>query len=431
MKLDKDYEHGKYIDLLENIIIDDLKDYDLANILYNDIGFSFDMNYSFIIKNIFKMLFTNYLKIIKKGTDKEVLLFTYVYNRKDHDTYWEHFKGIVEDYQEIIITYSRSSISFNKNFLKNLIKYIYIFNELKDINYVKSRIWLSLQIFNAIKIKKSLDKINCKCGILYTFFDGGFEGNIMSQYFKKKGATTVTLQHGQCLFRDKNRDRVNQSIILNFISDYCLCKGKFAKKQFLEAGVSPNRVLPLGNLDSVKKINSSFLKEKEIKNVMCIFLDTPSYPFYDFSTEELISVANKYSEKFSFRYYVKPHPADIKKTYNKFINNNFCLGILNNNFSLEEIDKMVDFSIFHASAIYTDMLLIYMKSYKLKTKIKFDIVLNEFDIFEDENQLNKRVEEWSNMDLTCKKEYYERQNYLYSNPDNVENRYKQFIKSII
>jgi len=432
MRIDKDYEHGKYIESLSNTSIDKLEKFNLSNILYNDIWFSFNMTYLFIIKHILKRIFTEYLNVFKaKGNQEETLLFTYVYNRKDHDTYWELFKDIVGSYQEIEVSYSHGIAKINKKFIRDAYEFIKIFFALDDIKLIKSRIWLSLQVLNALKIKETLDKMEIQCKVLYTFFDGGFEGSIISQYFKLNGATTITLQHGQCLFRDSRKDRMNQSVILNFISDYCLCKGEFAKKQFVRAGIDKNRVIPLGNLECISRLEKEEIAVNPENKVVCVFLDTPSYSFYKQSTKELISIANSFSEKFGYKYFVKPHPADNNKIYPKYIDDKYCLDVLDKDYSLDEIGKMVEFSIFHASSIYADMLLRFMKSYKLQTDVKFDIILNKFDIFKNVVQLEEKVNAWKDLDVVEKENYFKEQNFLYSNPHNLRQRYKKFIDTIV
>ncbi|WP_349408712.1 hypothetical protein [Pseudalkalibacillus sp. SCS-8] len=432
MKKNMDLKHEEYLKILDNISLKELENINIRSILYNDIWFSFNMTYSFIIKQILSRLFTIYFSISRKnGNSEKNLLFTIIYNRQDHDAYWNIFKEVVGNYQEVKMIYNRGKRKINKNFIIDIAKFVKIFMVLKHIRLFKSRLWFTLQILNAIKIKRFIENMNIKCNVLYTFYDGGFEGNILSQYFKIQGATTVTLQHGQCLYRDRTKDRINQSVILNFISDYCICKGDFAKRQFIKAGVSADRILPLGNLECLKESFKKDMNNQENNNkLFCVFLDTPSYPFYEDSTEKLVNIANDFSKKYGYKYYLKPHPADNKMIFKKYINNSYCQKILEKNYTIDYIKHYVDFSIFHASAIYADMLLKKMKSYKLKTDVDFNIVLNERDLFENTNQLIDRVSNWGKLNLDEKEKYFEIQNHLYSNPNKVKERYLDFINSL-
>lgn len=427
----KDMKHLKYVELLNDLSIKELDGFKLGNILYTDIWFGFEMNYIYIIKQtIYRILF-EYLHIeLFNSNNSDNLLFTYRFNRRDYDEYWANFKNLFSEYQEIEISYNyHEKPKASKSICKNIIDMIHIFKKLKFMEITKSRLWVTLQLFNAIKIKQNIDRLDVNSNSVFTFFDGGFEGNLVSQYFKHKGITTITLQHGQCLYRDKNHDRINQSVILNFISDYCICKGEFAKKQFVKAGFEESRLLPLGNLDFSDGLNEGVITEDE-KKVFCVFLDTPSYPFYKYSTQQLIDIANLYCQEYDFTYFIKPHPADKEKAYLKFIDKKYCKEILNSNQSLDEIGTRIDFSIFHASAIYADLLLKYMKAYKLETEIDFDIVLDKFDTFRNIDELHEKNEIWINTDVSKKYAFFKEQNELYSNPYDVKRRYQDFIKSL-
>lgn len=430
MKFDKDILHGQIISILDELTFKDTKFYKWSSILFNDIGYSFDIKYRYILKQLIIKLFFGYFKIQKNDYNLEkIMLFTIKYNRNDHDGYWEKFKKISGVQYEIELKYNENGIRLNDKILPDTINFMKIFCSLNRINLLKSRIWISIQILNAQNIIKELERIDAKCKSVIMFYDGGFEGNIVSQFYKQQGATTITLQHGQCLYRDKNHDRINQSVILNFISDYCICKGEFAKKQFIKAGFDESRLLALGNLDFVDGLNEGIITDDE-KKVFCIFLDTPSYPFYKESTKQLIDVANSFCEKFNFIYFIKPHPADKEKSYLESIDRKYCKEILDSNHSLEEIGEKNDFSIFHASAIYADLLLRNIKAYKLETEIDFDIVLDEFDTFTSIDELHEKNEIWINTDVSKKYAFFKEQNELYSNPYDVKRRYQDFIKSL-
>ena len=429
MRKDKDKMHKAHLEILRDITIDDLPGIKIDSLLFTDIIFSYEMKWSYVIKHLLVRLFSRYLRLnYISQPNSDILLFTYIYNRKDHDGYWAKFKKVVNNYNEVSFHYSYSfkNLKFS---IKDIESYIYIIRKFKNIKELKTKVWISLQILNAIKIVNKLNENNIKSKVLFTFFDGGYEGNIITQYFKNAKYKTITLQHGQCLYRGDNIDRLNQSVILNFISDYCICKGEFAKQQFIKANFPKEMLLPLGNLDC-DNYTSKIEEESPTKNTFCVFLDTPSYPFYSFSTKTLINTANRFAEKYSFKYYVKPHPADTKKEYLKYIEGDFCIGELDKNYSIMSIKHKVDFSIFHASAIYSDLLLNHMKSFKLETKISFEIVLNPDDTFSSVDELMRKLESWRLFSLIDKEKHFITENIHYSNPSGVINRYKDFISQI-
>lgn len=429
MKYDKDYLHGKYLDILKNTSLEDFKNININTILFNDIWFSFELERIDILKVLIKRLFFDYLVVDYKSIESEKnLVLTYKYNRLDHDNYWKSFKDILGSYNELEIHYKKSNFKLSCSIYKDIKLILKYFLVLKYINNHKTRIWLSIQLLNAIKIVKKLDDLDVKCSSFFTFFDGGFEGNLISQYLKNKGSTTVTLQHGQSMFRSKEQDRMNQSVILNFVSDYCFCKGEFSKSQFIKAGYDEKRVMPLGNLDSLN-IKECELKLNDNKKI-CVFLDSPGYSFYERATNLLLEIVNNFSENFNYYYYVKPHPADKKKIYENFISEKRCLGLLQNNYSLDDIKEFVDFSVFHASAIYADLLLRYMKAYKFDTEYSFPIVSNKDDVFSSIEELELRVKEWDEKSYNSKVKYFENENTYYSNPKNITDRYREFIKSL-
>lgn len=432
MNYNIDKKYDEYLKALKKTKFEGLMNYDVSRILYNDIGFSFNMKFTYIAKHVLFRLFFVYMNInVNKSDDQDILLFTHRFGRRDHDQYWESFKKLINNFNEIEIFYTKDKLKFNYHIFEDIKNFAINLYKLKEIDIWQSRIWLALQLINAKKITEELDRINVQCKVVFMFYDGGFEGSIISQYFKRIKSKTVTLQHGQCLFRENGIDHLNQSVIMNFISDYCICKGEFSKQQFVRAGIDEKRVIPLGDLNFKSDTKVKDLHSTDSKKAFCVFLDTPSYDFYERSTKNLIEFSNEFSELYNYNYYIKPHPADNKKSYLKYTNIKYNIKVFDNNSDIADIIDEIDFSIFHASAIYSDLLRLHIKPFKYISEIPFNIVTDEFDAFYDVFELKAKIETWYMNGPEEKKSYFDTQNKIYSNPIEVKERYLDFIKEII
>ena len=146
MITEKDILHKEYLDICENICIKGLEDYDIKQLLYNEVYYAQNSNK----KSIFKLSVLNLLFDLKflvnieldRKNDELVMLST-KWNRKDHDGYWEQICGVFPEY---------TRISFSSVPSKNKIKYLRLFkyfSNSKDLRIIKNAL---LQIKNKQKL---------------------------------------------------------------------------------------------------------------------------------------------------------------------------------------------------------------------------------------------------------------------------------------
>lgn len=426
MPLKNSLNHIHYSEQIKKIKIKRLEMFDLDSLFYTSIYYYLNTNTITVLKeiivNVFRKVFSLNLNNDHNNTN---LLFTFQYKRVDHDDYWLTFKSIFDSYSELKLDYHNKK--FDRYFLKNIFFFIGVLYKLKGFSY-HIRLSLASKALLARKITRSLESLDMNYRYVFTFFDGGFEGNLIAQFFKNKSSKTVTLQHGQSLYR-KDGDRLNQSVIMNFISDYCICKGEFARQQYIKAGHPSSKVYALGDLNAIK-LNSLKYKEKKRLNCFCVFLDAPGYPFFIDSTKLLLDFSEKFAIKNGYKFFIKPHPAMKNISLIESVDKKVCIDILDQNINLSLINEISDFSIFHASAIYADLLIRRIKSFKLNSNIDFDIVRNQKDLFNNIEDLVLKILEWENLSLIKKKQYFDIEVEYYSNPSLILKRYKNFIESL-
>lgn len=435
MITEKDILHKSYLDICENLTIKGLEEYNIKKLLFNETFYVQDLSWKSVIKNyivtiMFDLNFRTQIDIEHKND--ELVLLSSKWNRKDHDDYWDKICSCFSENTRISFADRRNSwrdvfkyFSF-PNMFRNIKSARTIKRSLKDIKNKKHRNFLVNKLLQMEKLDRILKETKLKPKVAMCFFDSGFYENLAMQFFKNRGAITVTNQHGQPVFKSWDYDRMNQSQILNFKCDYFLAKGEFSRKQFVKAGFDENRVIVIGSFNNVKGYQRSY----DIRNAFCTFLNCVALPNAKELNDKLLKITVELSERLNSKFYIKLHPSDSIENYQTFKHDNL-LKIIERDMSIPEISEVIDFGLYNESAIFLDLLNNKTRAYRWDNGVFFPLVENNDDVFADSNDIEKKVNEWLEQPDSDKDDYFDRVSAYYNGNGNAPQNIKKFIDNLL
>lgn len=429
--MDNNYENPdknqtQLLDMLRHITIKGFEGYDISKLLFNISGEALQLNCSRSLKRVIRLLLFEQLncKVDEFNSDLP-LIITYNYHRKDHTEYWERFKIIVGEYNEIEVEAKKTRISSLRK-TSEIIRLFYFYcsicRQLNIINKKTIRWILAAYLADLMILKQKLDSLKIVNKSAFIFFDGNHTENLIVQNLRQRGVTVATMQHGQPVFHGMDRDRVNQTMILNFSSDYIMVTGEFSKKQFMLGGIPSEQIFIGGSLRRVKPI-------KQVQGSdFAVFLDCPTNPNAKIDNLELLDVAGLISKMYDSNYIIKCHPQDDSKNYKDIAMGRGTFAPLGD--SICDVLKDKAFGLLHASGVYLDILAEGVKAFCYVNGTDFALVGEGLDSFKNVKELSEKIQEWESYNLNRKKKYMDQiiQYYLY--PDNVNSRYLEFVKTI-
>ena len=409
---EKDILHKEHLDILSSVQSKVLSGYNLSLVLYNEAWYALEKNRS-IYREMLKTMPIRPCSFEAKVCGEQILTIATFLGRADHDTYWNSICDDVGNHDNISIVYPKDVKSFIGNLdiiglPTRLCWFVRLFLEIKRIKPLYNRMYLAFQLVKRKWVLNEIEKMKLEPKIAMCFFDGNPDESLLMLFFKKRGAVTVTNQHGQPLFRSFDYDRMNQSQILAFKCDYFLAKGDFTKRQFMAAGIDEHKVLLLGIVGAGDSRNKLEVKNiTKANRIIGLFLDSPILPFASESNRELISITQNVVQKLNCKFFIRIHPLDNADNYRHIIDNTCCLGIHDKNTSLSELLSLCDATIIHATATYLDSYRNKVRAFKYKSDVFFPIS-NEDDEFETEEELYSLVKSWFIEDTKTKAEYIDR-----------------------
>lgn len=396
-----------YLEKISQIEIREFREYSLRHLLFNETYFVQKVTKKQLIVNFLLTVFTDRPLINIGGCEKDFVMLSLKYDRRDHSNYWESICNLFADRYRIDILPYKSLHSVLKNIdIKNVLKKIRLYkriqSQLTTIENKKHRAYFALQLVNLKVFEYKIDDLQLNPKVFMTFFDSGFYEAMAVQYFKKRGTITFTNQHGQPVFRSWEEDRLNQSQILNFNCDYFLAKGEFTRKQFINAGFDSKSVIVVGNMNHRTQI-----LENKGKKCIGVFLDCPTLSFAQSVNEHMIDFANRISEEMGLEYCLKLHPQDCAEKYETLVSSR-CSEIYDKSVGLEEVFNAIDVGIIHASAVYLDLIDSNIKAFRLETENEFPLVEEENDLFEDIQDFKIKYIWWNEQPIEKKAEYMDK-----------------------
>ncbi len=423
-----DKKQTRMLEELKNINISEFAGYELQKLLFNTTMEAIQMPVKKTVKEAVKSILGNKYKFefVEENPDNRHLIFTVNYNRSDHKKSWEQYKQVLDSYDEIY--FDRVGFDINRRLparqiFKSVVTFIKFCIGMKIHCTFKEKLVLVSHLVELYRLKQELDNFELKYGLMTQFFDGSEHENLFAQYCKMRGIITVTLQHGQPIFTSNEHDRWNQTMLLNFTSDYVIVPGEFSKKQYELAGVASGHIKLLGSLRELKKV------QKKNYDVFLVLLDCPAYEWAVESNKEMLRLACSIAEKFNIKFRVKCHPQDSPCIYAEYVSE--YGEILDNTVVIDKALENVDFTIIHISGAYLDALAYGVKSFCYTNEIPHKLIEFEQDRFREVKELEQKVGDWYCNSLQDKEKYFSevREHYLY--PDGSANRHKEFIDSLL
>lgn len=401
-----------------------LNDFDLERLLFNISQYAIESTLIKAFKDCIKRIICNTFVIKYSGFHFPLLLVSYDYKRNDHEKLWKNIKEIFDEYDEIIIeNCGINNLLSLCSIFKSFKLFIKIFLAIRHIGNFKEHLYLAGRLTELTRMNNILCEWKINNSVALIFFDGGSYENLVVQHLKGIGLKTVTLQHGQPVFHGMNTDRINQTMILNFSSDYVLVTGEYSKKQFMLGGVREEAICVVGSCRKVKQYTDSN------SNVFSVFLDCPTYEASAKDNRKMLNIAEKIAAKKGFKYRIKLHPQDngdkyidLKLEYGEFMSQ--MGGIA------EALDRS-RFAILHASGVYLDIISMGVKAYCMESEFDFPLVDIDDDKFTTLNELELKLRDWDNKSFYEKQEYMNKVIKYYLSPENSIERYRQFIESLI
>lgn len=421
----------EYFNICKNLQLEELLGIDLTRLLYLENIYVFNSTFLSIIKRMIKLFFFDCPELYFDVHGKKLLIIDTRYHRPDHDSYWERYIGLFNDFDRIIHddTYSKKTIlkKFRPcSFFRKYVTYKKIYGELFAYKNKSHRKYFSIVLTNICEYKRKIKKMRINPKVVLLFFDANIFENYMVQELRKKGTVSITNQHGQPVFRGIDIDMLNQSQIFNFTSDFFVAKGEFAREQFIKAGVKDSRIRVLGGFEVGKTIQT--LSDERLFGV---YLDTPGYDFAKTSNAKILQLAQNISEKLNMQYFVKVHPSDDPKNYESYINFKNCQKFVKNEVPLVDLVDSMQFGILHVSSVYVDIVLRNRKAFKMMSDEPFPLVERELDRFSSMEELIDKYSLWCSKSEEEKTEYFDslRKRYLWS--EGFEERIKNFVNSFL
>ncbi len=418
--------YREILEQLKGVKISQLSEYKMDQLLYTSIYEAANISVKSTLKIILKTLASECLEFKADITKQPLVMFTMNYHRQDHTQMWEKFKSLFSEYDEIKCDYEsayKNALPLGK-IMASIVEYIKVYPQLKNIKDKKIRLHFAAYIVEMIRFKQKLDKLDLRHKVMPQYFDGSRYENFIRQYCEKKGIITVTLQHGQAVFKGKETDIYHQTIFLNFTSDYILLPGEFAKKQYLLSGADKESLIVTGTLRDIKPLSSddheSFL----------VLLDCPTSHEAEKVNDQLIQYANTIAKRFEKKYKLKCHPIDDPKKYESYIG--MYGEIVEKGVVIWEALQNIDFAILHISGAYLDALSVGVKAFCMELDNEnSSLVEMELDKFNSIEDLTEKITVWNQMSNGEQERYYESVVEYYLSPKDAQLRNRECINRLI
>ena len=417
-----DNEQTYILNCLKGIEIKGLEKIDISRLMFNVSGEAIKASKVESIKKLFRTILFNVINVEYDNNGSNLpLVISYNYHRNDHTKYWERFKSIVSEYNEIYVEEGRKNycrLRSPRDACSVIYDYIHIKKQISIVENGTIRRVIAISIAELLNLKKCLKFNMDYYKSAFIFFDGNKVENLIVQMLQNNGVKVATMQHGQPVFHGLDCDRINQTMILNFSSDYIMVTGEFSKKQFVLGGVPEDKIFVGGSLREIHSV-------KESGSDFVVFLDCPTNPNAVRDNGELMECAQKISELLGVNYVIKCHPQDDPLNYIDFSDERGAF--LPKGCNLQMALKEKRFGILHASGVYLDVLAEGVKAFCYVNDTDFPLVEKGLDSFGDVSELAEKIKKWESYEISQKQEYMNKVIDYYLSPCDVENRYKDFI----
>lgn len=421
-------KQSEILNELRGISIPGFEGYKIDQLLFSTVCAVTNSNHKEIAKEVLKKIYFNFfINQSSRIFDNKLLLISYDYQRTDHRNSWNVLKSYFNEFDEIKIT--ASSLNGNgfiglNNIARSVSKYHKFLNIFKTSTTFEKDIckYLAANLVELYRLGMYLDSLKLHEMVMIQYFDGNAYENLIAQYCKSHGMKTITMQHGQPVFHGKNTDRLNQTMILNFSSDFVAVPGGFSKKQFMAGGINEDHIKVVGHLNPVHE----YRQRKTGK--FAVLLDCPTFDFAPSANRELLESAEALAQSLDLTYVIKLHPQDEKNQHDisQYPHATLCAPGL----SVREALNDSEFALLHYSGVFVDALGLGMKSYSLNKYIDQLMPENDLDLFSTVDDLIRKGNKWIKMSFEDRKAYIKELQHYYLGPDNAKENYQNLVAEI-
>lgn len=343
-------------------------------------------------KTIIRCFIVDYSYDFSKISDYKIQLF-YSHEharRADYVKFMQDVSRLVDN-SELLTGYDTTrKFVFNKTVLKNLLRLYGWFRRIREVeDDMFICVLLLSKLSMAYRWKRILDNNTTylsRIRGLVSIFDAREYENIITQFVKKIGICSATLQHGHFPGISKTCMGIP---FTGFVSDEFWAWGEYGCENAILSG------LPKENCRAVGYPKSFVVYDKmgiDMKR-MGIILDGGEtyFPF----NKEIVSIAVEVAKEHNLKIILKPHPND-KYDYVPLLNgyNNYELS----NEPIFEYGRKVCFSLCYASSAYIDLLAMRSPVFRYR-KVNSDNCysrLDNEDAFFDVEELEVLLKRYNN-----------------------------------
>lgn len=373
--------------------------------------------YNTDIKSIFKyfvlsILYEPKYEIATKAKFSKVLLsknydpslrrdYNHIYN-SFHDL--SHFDEVVFRRDLSLLSIVGNAISLFRIFKKN--KRLKLpCKEMMAVSFLESYYYRAYQLFDQIDFSRYLSYVS--------FCDSYLEENLMAQLANSKGLTTATLQHGQYKVNSPGRESTDCEAYLNFVSDYLFAWGQATKDEFVSQGIESERILCCGALKPY--YNQTESDEVSRLDGVCVILNGDSHSKSNIS---MLNVVRDFCEKYSVRFYIRPHPASKLCIDEHVLRSEFCAG-------LHKPGGIYKMNVVHTSGVLVEMIMTGEKFMIYKDEYLDDLYNLDGLVFTDVHELKDNFYRTiSEYDFSSLRQYFNAANSC----EDLEHKYRSAIR---
>jgi hypothetical protein len=379
--------------------------------------------YGKILSNIYKAIF-QFDEIEVKDINSEVLI-VYTHKRSKREDYFEIIESLCEILKEtslaLVVTIPKRSIQDKVRLFKHFISSLGLIRTLEGgIAQKCYKILLIARVkVNIDQVSQFLDKAEFK--VLVTFCDAYDLDNILTQYARKIGKTTVTLQHGQ--YSLSKVDIPENMALNNLASDYLCAWGHATHSEFSKVNNHITTILPLGPLrflnERIEPFSEQNICSSESKQIICVMLNADNCLRINL---KMIELATHHCKQTLTKYCVRFHPKNNNARYLPHFGSEY-VGEYNDSKA-----SVIRFSIIYTSGVMIELLMRGELFFLFQNDETPELFRRDLLGFSTVSELTERVSSlFSNKEVSATKLNALRDYFV--NTTNVKKGYYDFFKN--
>lgn len=176
--MNKDKIQDRYLDIIDSVSLKEFEGFSLRQILFNETFYAQNMSRKSVMSRLISTLFFAQADFVVKNEGNDILFFSQVYGRADHDGYWSKMKGLFQCFDEVQISFLRKKDILRRFSLKGLgekiAKYKKFYKALNGIENSTHRMSLAQALLETYLFGKKLEGWQlspslCMCFLIAVF----------------------------------------------------------------------------------------------------------------------------------------------------------------------------------------------------------------------------------------------------------------------